>query len=283
MTAPDVPIHEIRSTARPLASFAREYLQYRDLLFFFVWRDFKVRFYHTLLGIAWAVLVPVTQMLIFGVIFGKVAKLPSNGIDPFVFYLCALVPWQYFAAALTSSSQSLVSQSHLLTKVYFPRLFIPVGSCLASGVDFAVALLLLLTVLGFGGFAPGASLVWVPVLWLLMFTTAVGAGTGLSALAVRYRDVRFVVPFLVQVWMYASVLLPFSALPEDWGVWRYAYALNPMVGIIEGFRWTFLEAQMIEATPPWSLLALGLPATVLFAYAGLAYFHRVERKFADAV
>ncbi len=283
MTAPDVPITEIRSTPRSLSAFSREYLQYRDLLYFFVWRDIKVRYKQTLLGIAWAVLVPVTQMLIFGVIFGKVAKLPSNGIDPFVFYLCALVPWQYFAGALTSSSQSLVSQSHLLTKVYFPRLFIPIGACLSSGVDFAVAFALMLGVLWVGGIGLGGNLALVPLFWLLMFVSAAGVGSGLSALAVRYRDVRFIVPFLVQVWMYASVLLPFDALPEQWGAWRYAYALNPMVGVLEGFRWALLESQMIDATPPWPLLLLGLPATLAFVYLGLAYFHRVERKFADSV
>ncbi len=283
MTAGDAPITQILSTRRSFAAFVREYFQYRDLLYFFVWRDIKVRYKQTLLGVAWAVLVPFTQMLIFGVVFGKVARLPSNGVDPFVFYLCALVPWQYFANALTNGSQSLVSQSHLLTKVYFPRLFIPVAACLAGAVDFAVALVLLLAVLLATGASLGANLTLVPLFWLLMFVSATGVSSGLSALAVRYRDVRFIVPFLVQVWMYASVLLPFDALPERWGIWRYAYALNPMVGILEGFRWSLLQDQMLDATPPWRLLVLGLPATLAFVYVGLSYFHRVERKFADSV
>lgn len=283
MSAPGVPMTEIRSTRRSFQAFAREYLQYRDLLFFFVWRDIKVRYKQTLLGVAWAVLVPVTQMLIFGVIFGKVAKLPSNGIDPFLFYLCALVPWQYFAGALTGASQSLVAQSHLLTKVYFPRLFIPVGACLASAVDFAIAFALLLVALLLGGMLPDANLLWVPVFWLLMFVTAAGVGCGLSALAVRYRDVRFIVPFLVQIWMYASVLLPFGALPERWGALRYLYALNPMVGVLEGFRWALLRDQMVDASSPWLLLLLGLPVTCAAIFGGLAYFHRVERKFADSI
>lgn len=279
----EAPITMIESTATPLRRFGAEYWRYRDLLFFLTWRDVKVRYKQTLLGVAWAVLVPITQMLIFGVIFGKVARLPSNGLDPFVFYLSALVPWQYFSNALTSSSGSLVAQSNLLTKVYFPRLYIPMSACVASGVDFAIAFVMMLLVLFGFGIVPADSIVFVPVLVAYFFLIAFGAGTFLSALAVRYREVRFIVPFLVQIWMYASVLLPFGQLPQSWGALRYVYALNPMVGGIEAFRWSLLRHEMADPSSPWGLVLLGLPATLALLVAGLRYFHRVERKFADAV
>lgn len=279
----DATLTLIESTPTPASRFLAEYWRYRDLLFFLTWRDVKVRYKQTLLGVAWAVLVPITQMLIFGVIFGKVAKLPSNGLDPFVFYLCALVPWQYFANALTASSGSLVAQSNLLTKVYFPRLFIPVSACVASGIDFAIAFVMMLVVLLGFGIVPSTSLALIPFLVLLLFLNAVGAGTFFAALSVRYRDVRFVVPFMVQIWMYASVLLPFSQLPEQWGVWRYLYALNPLVGVIEAFRWALLHHEMADATAPWMLLMLGMPVTVTLLVVGSLYFHRTERKFADVV
>lgn len=279
----EAPITFIESGQATARHFLGEYWHYRDLLYFLTWRDVKVRYKQTLLGVAWAVLVPIIQMLIFGVIFGKVAKLPSNGLDPFVFYLCALVPWQFFANALTASSGSLVAQSHLLTKVYFPRLFIPVSACFASGIDFTISFgMMLLVILGFG-FVPAETIVFVPLIIGLFFLNAVGVGMLFAALSVRYRDVRFVVPVLVQIWMYASVLLPFSQLPESWGIWRYLYALNPLVGEIEAFRWCLLHHEMADASQPWMLLVLGMPATVLFLVVGLRYFHRMERKFADAV
>lgn len=277
------PITHIDSAPTPASSFLSEYWRYRDLLYFLTWRDIKVRYKQTLLGVGWAVLVPITQMLIFGVIFGKVAQLPSNGLNPFVFYLCALVPWQFFANALSASSGSLVAQSNLLTKVYFPRLFIPMSACLASGIDFAIAfVMMLLVLLGFGITPTMSSLLVVPLV-VLFFFNAVGAGTLLSALAVRYRDIRFIVPFLIQIWMYSSVLLPFSHLPERWGVVRYLYALNPLVGGIEAFRWCLLHQEMTDPSPPWVILTLGLPGTALLLVVGLRYFHRVERKFADSV
>lgn len=279
----ETQITYIESEPSSAGDFLGEYWRYRDLLYFLTWRDVKVRYKQTLLGVSWAVLVPLTQMLIFGVIFGKVAKLPSNGLDPFVFYLCALVPWQFFANAITASSGSLVAQSNLLTKVYFPRLFIPVSACVASGIDFAISFaMMLLVILGFGIVPADTLILTLPIIGLF-FLNAVGAGTLFAALAVRYRDIRFVVPVLVQIWMYASVLLPFSQLPESWGVWRYLYALNPLVGEIEAFRWCLVHHEMIDASPPLMLLALGMPATVMLLVVGLRYFHRMERKFADVV
>jgi lipopolysaccharide transport system permease protein len=279
----EAPITLIEPTRRLTPLLLREYWHYRDLLYFLVWRDVKVRYKQTLLGVGWAILVPLTQMVIFGVIFGKVARLSSDGLDPFLFYLCGLVPWQYFSNSLTLSSGSLVAQSHLMTKVYFPRLFIPLSACLASGVDLAIAFALLIGVMLCLGLLPAATVVLVPLLIVIAFAVSLGAGLALSALSVKYRDVRFVVPFLVQVWMYGSVLLPFSQLPEQWGAWRYLYALNPMVGVIESFRWCLLHPEMEGVNPPWLLLAMGIPATLLLLATGIRVFHRTERQFADTV
>jgi len=269
-------------TRRPAVDLG-ECWHFRDLLYFLTWRDVKVRYKQTLLGVAWAILVPLTQMAIFGVIFGKVAKLPSDGLDPFLFYLAALVPWQYFAGALGQSSASLVNSAHLLTKIYFPRLFIPLAVSLAGLVDFAIAFAMLLVGMLWLGIIPAPSLVLIPVLLLLTLATSLGAGLMLSALNVKYRDVKFIVPFLIQIWMYASVLLPFSKLPESWGAWRYLYGLNPMAGIIESFRWCLLHHEMSAVTPPWALLAMGLPTTAGLLVFGFLYFQRTERLFADSV
>jgi len=191
--------------------------------------------------------------------------------------------WQYFSNALTLSSGSLVAQSHLMTKVYFPRIFIPLSACVASGVDLVIAFALLVVVILCLGIVPASTIVLTPLLVLLAFANALGAGLALSALSVKYRDIRFVVPFIVQIWMYGSVLLPFSQLPEPWGAWRYLYAVNPMVGIIEGFRWSLLHPAMEGAGPPWLLLAMGMPATLLLVATGIRVFHRTERQFADTV
>jgi lipopolysaccharide transport system permease protein len=279
----EAPITLIEPTRRLTPLLLREYWHYRDLLYFLIWRDVKVRYKQTLLGVGWAILVPLTQMVIFGVIFGKVAKLSSDGLNPFLFYLCALVPWQYFSNSVTLSSGSLVAQSHLMTKVYFPRLFIPLSACLASAVDLGIAFALLVGVMLCLGMLPAATVVLVPLLIVIAFAASLGTGLALSALSVKYRDVRFVVPFVVQVWMYGSVLLPFSQLPEQWGAWRYLYALNPMVGVIESFRWCLLHPEMEGVNPPWLLLAMGIPATLLLLAAGIRVFHRTERQFADTV
>jgi lipopolysaccharide transport system permease protein len=279
----ETPITLIEPTRSLTPLLLREYWHYRDLLYFLTWRDVKVRYKQTLLGVGWAVLVPLTQMVIFGVIFGKIARFSSDGLNPFLFYLCGLVPWQYFSNALTLSSGSLVAQSHLMTKVYFPRIFIPLSACVASVVDLAIAFALLVGVILCLGMLPASTIALVPLLVLLAFANALGAGLTLSALSVKYRDIRFVVPFIVQIWMYGSVLLPFSQLPEQWGVWRYLYALNPMVGVIEGFRWCLLHPAMEGAATPWLLLAMGMPATLLLLTTGIQIFHRTERQFADTV
>jgi len=278
-----VPVTIIEPIKSSIALDWGELLRCRDLLYFLILRDVKVRYKQTLLGVGWAIIVPLTQMAIFGVIFGRVARLPSDGLNPFLFYLAALVPWQYFANALSASSTSLVTYSHLLTKIYFPRLSIPLGVCIANLVDFAIALAMLLLVMLGMRILPASSVILIPLLMVVAFVTALGTGLLLSAMNVKYRDVKFIVPFLIQIWMYGSVVLPFSQIPEDWGAWRYLYGLNPMAGVIEGFRWSLLHPEMSQVDPPWLLFTMGLPVTFFLLFFGLHYFRRTERLFADIV
>ncbi|MDB4433328.1 ABC transporter permease [bacterium] len=277
------PVTIIEPTKGPLALDWGELWRYRDLLYFLILRDLKVRYKQTLLGVGWAVLVPLTQMAILGVIFGKVARLPSDGLNPFLFYLAGLVPWQYFANALSTSSTSLVTYSQLLTRIYFPRLSIPIAICIANLVDFAIAFAMLLLVMLGMGILPASTIVFVPLVMGVAFVTTLGTGLLLSAMNVKYRDVKFVVPFLIQIWMYVSVVLPFSQIPENWGAWRYLYGLNPMVGVIECFRWSLLHPEMSQVDPPWLLFMMGLPVTFFLLFFGLHYFRRTERVFADVV
>lgn len=254
----------------------RELWAYRGLFTFLVWRDVKVRYAQTVLGAGWAILQPVLTMLVFTVIFGTFAGIPSDGAPYAVFSLAALVPWTYFSTALAGASNSLVSSSNLITKVYFPRLVIPVAPVLAGLVDFAIAFVILLLVMLGYGIVPG--LLALPVLALLVFAamlTAAGVGCWLAALNIQYRDVKYVTPFLVQVWMYASpVVYPMSMVPERY---RALYALNPLAGIIEGFRAALLGTGEI----PWPMIGVSLGAGVVLFVSGAIYFRRMERVFAD--
>lgn len=221
-----------------------EMWRYRDLLFFLIWRDIKVKYKQTLLGFAWAVLVPVCTMVVFGVVFGKIGKLASNGLPHNIFYFAGLVPWYYFANSLTMSSNSLVGQAHLLTKIYLPRLFIPLSACVATFADFTIAFIVLIIMMFCYGIVPAVTIILVPLLMFIAFATVFGTGLILSSLNVKYRDIKYVVPFLIQMWMYCSVLLPFSSIPQELGVWRYAYGLNPMAGVVEGCRWCLMNHKM---------------------------------------
>lgn len=254
----------------------RELWAYRGLFWFLVWRDIKIRYAQTVLGAGWAILQPVLTMVVFTVIFGRFANIPSDGVPYAVFSLAALVPWTYFSSALTGSSNSLVSNTNLITKVYFPRLVIPVAPVLAGLVDFAIAFVILLGVMLAYGFFPG--LVAWPVLVVLVAATtltAAGVGCWLAALNIQYRDVKYVTPFLVQVWMYASpIVYPMSIVPERY---RAVYALNPLAGIIEGFRSALLGTGRV----PWSMIAISLAAGVVLFLSGAVYFRRTERLFAD--
>jgi lipopolysaccharide transport system permease protein len=260
----------------PLGINWRELWTYRELLYFMVWRDVKVRYRHAVLGMAWAGLQPLLTMLIFTVIFGRLASMPSDGRPYALFTLAALAPWTYFVTAVAAGANALVGSEHLISKVYFPRLLIPAGAVLTPLVDFAITLVLLAIALAWYGLAPGAAVLLLPLFVGLAVMTALAASLWLSAMNVLYRDVRFVVPFLLQFWMFASpVVYPASAVPE---AWRFVYGLNPMVTVVEGFRWTVL------GTP------LSLPmavASVLVAAGGLAggliYFRRMEGMFADVL
>jgi lipopolysaccharide transport system permease protein len=223
----------------------REMWEYRELLYFFVWRNMKVRYRQTLLGFTWAVVNPVVNTIAFTIIFGNVAKLPSDGLPPPVFFMIALSLWRYFAATLSSVSNSLVGSANLLTKIYFPRLLIPLNTCISGLADYFIALGILLALMLWFHVVPAASVLLLPVLLLLTVATALGVGLFFAALNVRYRDVGQIVPFLTSIWMYASVIIPFSGIPARWGIWRYLYGLNPMAGIIEGCRWCFAHHVMM--------------------------------------
>lgn len=253
----------------------RELWAYRNLFLFLVWRDIKVRYAQTVLGAGWAILQPVLAMAVFTLIFGNFAKIPSDGVPYPVFSLAALVPWIYFSTALTTASNSLIANPNLITKVYLPRLVIPFAPVLAGLVDFAIALVILFAMMLAFGIVPSSGVALLPILVLIMMMAAAGIGCLLAALNVQYRDVKHIVPFLVQVLMFASpIVYPMSLVPE---AYRVAYALNPMAGVIEGFRSVLLGTNSIS----WPLLSVSAVSSVVFLTIGALYFRRMERIFAD--
>jgi len=250
---------------------------YRELLYFLTWRDIKVRYKQAALGVAWAVFQPLLTMVIFSVIFGQLAKLPSDGIPYPVFSYVALLPWQLFAGALQRSGVSLVGNSNLLTKVYFPRLIIPFSAVAAGFVDFVIAFAVLLGLMAWFGIKPTWMMVTLPAFVLLAMLSALAVGLWLSALNVQYRDVQQMIPFLIQAWMYASPVAYSTNLVPS-GPWRIVYGLNPMAGVIQGFRWALLGAP-----PPNELTFLSVAVVCVLLVTGLLYFRRMERTFADVV
>lgn len=250
---------------------------YRELLYFFVWREVKVRYKQTALGVAWAVLQPVLTMVVFTVFFGRLARMPSEGYPYEVYTFCALLPWQLFAFALSESSSSVVRLQGVVTKVYFPRLIIPISAVCVGVVDFVLAFGVLLGLMAWYGVWPGLGILTVPFWVLFAVATALAAGLWLSALNVRYRDIRYTVPFIAQLWMLASpVVYPTSLVPE---AWRALYALNPMVGVVDGFRWALLGQAIL---PIDTIAVSGLVVAVMLT-GGLFYFRRMERSFADII
>ena len=255
----------------------RELFQYRELLYFLVWRDIKVRYKQTVLGAAWAIIQPFMTMIVFSLFFGRLAGVPSEGVPYPIFSYAALVPWIFFANGVTGSANSLVGSSHLITKVYFPRLVIPISSVLSGIPDFLLAFLVLLGMMLFFGIPPTYNIVWLPLLLALAFVTAIGVGLWLSALNVQFRDVRYAVPFLIQLWLFATpIAYPSSLVPENL---RPLYALNPMVGVVEGFRWALLDT----ATAPGPMVAISALVAVVLLASGLVYFRGMEDSFADVV
>jgi lipopolysaccharide transport system permease protein len=255
----------------------RDLWEYRELLYFLAWRDIKVRYKQTVLGASWAILQPFFTMVVFSLFFGRLAGIPSEGLPYPIFSYAALVPWQFFAHGLTSSSDSVVSSANLIRKVYFPRLVIPMAAVGSGIVDFGLAFLVLLGMMAFYGIVPTANVVWLPLLLLLALVTSLGAGLWLTAMNVQFRDVRYMVPFLVNAWMFATpIAYPSSLLDEPW---RRLYGINPMVGVVEGFRWALLATD----TQPGSMILVSAVVAVGLLISGAYYFRRMEKSFADVV
>jgi len=255
----------------------RELWDYRELLYFFVWRDVKVRYKQTALGAAWALLQPFFSMVVFTIFLGRLAKLPSDGIPYPIFTYTALVPWMFFSNGVGFSSNCLVGSANMLKKVYFPRLILPAATVLAGLVDLAISMLLLLVLMLYYGVAPRTSMVWLPVFVLLALTVSLGCGLWLAALNVYYRDVRYAVPFLMQIWLFATpVVYPSSLIREPW---RTLYGLNPMTGVVEGFRWAALGI----GKPQVPMTLVSAAAAGLMLLGGMLYFRHRERSFADVV
>jgi lipopolysaccharide transport system permease protein len=271
------PLHVHIEPARGWAGLRlNELWEYRELFYFLTWRDIKVRYKQTALGAAWAILQPFLTMVVFSAFLGRLARVPSDGVPYPLFAYTALLPWSYFAGSLDQSTNSVVNSAQLVRKVYFPRLAMPVSAALSGLVDLAIAFTVLVPMLAYYGIHPTAAVCWLPGFLLLAMVAALGAGIWLSALNVEYRDVRYVVPFLTQFWMFATpIVYPSSLLKPPW---RTLYGLNPMVGVVEGFRWVLLGT-----SPPRAMLALSAAVAVVVFLGGAYYFRRVERNFADVV
>lgn len=257
----------------------RDLWRYRELAFFLTWRDIKVRYKQTLLGAAWAIIQPLMQMIVFNFLFGDIADIPTDGIPRPVFTYSALLVWNLFSGALSDAGRSLVASRNMITKVYFPRLLIPLSAVLSGVVDFAIAFLILMGMMFYYGISPTISIVTLPLFLVLALVTALGIGLWLSALNVNYRDIRYVIPFLTQFWLLASpVAYPLSEIPDTW---RWLYSLNPMVAVVEGFRWAIVgQGSTYDAMP---LLWVSILSSLALLISGLFYFRRMERTFADMV
>lgn len=272
-----VPYLRIEPSQGWVALKLSELWEYRELLYFLIWRDIKVRYKQTALGAAWAVIQPLFTMLLFSLFFGKLAKMPSDGIPYPIFSYAALVPWTFFVHGLSQTTNSLVGSSNLITKVYFPRLVIPLASVLSGLVDFMLAFSLLIVMMLYYGIVPTMNALWLPLFLLLALVTSLGVGLWLSVLNVEYRDVRYVLPFITQFWMFATpIVYPSSLLSEPW---RTIYGLNPMVGVVEGFRWALLGT----GSSPGPMIAVSALAALGILVGGTFYFRRMEKRFADLV
>ena len=253
----------------------RELIDYRDLFIFWVWRSIKVRYAQSALGIGWAVIQPVFSMLVFTVVFGKLAKMDSDGVPYALFSFTALVPWTFFANSVTESTGSLIQNANMISKIYFPRIILPMAAVLSKLVDFLIALLLLFGLMAWFRVAPSWNVVFLPLLILMMMMTASGIGIWLTAMAIQYRDIKYGINFVVQLLMYAApVVYPASLIPDKY---QHAYAINPMVGVIEGFRAALLSTRPM----PWDLIAIGAMSSTVFLLIAVAYFRSKERLFAD--
>jgi lipopolysaccharide transport system permease protein len=255
----------------------KEVWEYRELLYFLSWRDIKVRYKQTVLGAAWAVLQPFLTMVVFSIFFGNLAGVPSDEVPYPIFSYAALVPWMFFANGLTKSTQSLVSGGNMVKKIYFPRLLMPIAAVFSGLVDFVLAFLVLLAMMLYFDILPTMAVIWLPLLLLLGLVTSLGVGMWLTAMNVQFRDIRYVMPFIVQVWMFATTIAyPSSLLDQPW---RTLYALNPMVGVVEGFRWALLGVD----TQPGPMIVVSSLVAIGLLVSGAFYFRRMEKSFADVV
>ncbi len=255
----------------------QELWEYRELLYFLIWKDIKVRYKQTILGGTWAIIQPFFTMVVFSLFFGKLAKVPSDGLPYPLFSYAALVPWNFFANGLQQASNTLVGNSNLITKVYFPRMAMPIASVLSGLVDFILAFIVLIGMIFYFGLAPTGNIVWLPLFLMLSFITALGVSLWLSALYVQFHDVRHIIPFLTQLWLFATpIAYPSSLLAEPW---RTLYGINPMTGVVEGFRWALLGT---KTAPGPIILVSGVVAMGLLL-SGAFYFRRMEKTFADVV
>ena len=255
----------------------RELWNYRELLYFLTWRDVKVKYKQTVLGASWAIIQPFFTMIVFSLFFGRLAKIPSEGIPYPIFSYSALVPWTFFANGLNMGSNSLVSGSNLLKKIYFPRLIMPLATVFSGLVDFSLSFAVLLIMMFHYGLMGTVNIVWIPFFLLLAFMTSLGVSLWLSAMNVQFRDVKYVIPFLAQIWMFATPIAYPSTLLH--GVWRTLYGLNPMVGVVEGFRWALLGTH----TAPGPMIIVSTAASSALLITGAYYFKRMEKSFADVV
>ncbi len=272
-----IPHLRIRPSRGWTALKLRDVWEYRELLYFLVWRDVKVRYKQTALGVIWVALQPLATTIIFTLIFGNLAKMPSDNLPYAVFALAGLLPWNYFAGAVGKGSVSLVGSANLISKVYFPRLIIPLSGVLGGLVDFAIVFCLLAGLLAFYGYYPALSWLLLPFFLLLAIATALGVSLWLSALNVQYRDIGYLIPFFIQLWFFATpVVYPSSLIPPPWNV---VYALNPMVGVVDGFRWALFG----KGSAPGPILILSIGAVIVVLISGLYVFKRMERTFADVV
>jgi lipopolysaccharide transport system permease protein len=278
LTKPEPATVYIRPAGGLAALNLRDLWTYRELIYFMIWRDLKVRYKQTLLGAAWAVIQPLLTMLVFNFLFNNVAKLPSDGIPYPIFSYTALLPWGLFSTALNSASRSLTSNHNMITKIYFPKLILPMASVLAGLVDFAIAFVILIGLMVYYQVTPSLTALWaVPVFLLLSVITALGVALWLSAINVKYRDVGYALPFLTQFWMFITPVAYSSKVISE--KWQIIYALNPMAGVVNGFRWALLGS----GNPPDILVAISTGIALVVLFTGLVYFRNMERTFADTI
>jgi lipopolysaccharide transport system permease protein len=272
-----LPITRIEATKGWVSLRLRELWEYRELLYFLIWRDIKVRYKQTVLGASWAIIQPFFTMVVFSLFFGKLAKIPSDGIPYPIFSYAALVPWSFFANGLNQASNSLVGNSNLINKVYFPRMTMPIASVLGGIVDFVLAFVMLIGMIFYYNMVPTMNVIWLPFFLMLAFITSLGASLWLSAMYVQFHDVRHIIPFLTQIWLFATpIAYPSSLLSEPW---RTIYGINPMVGVVEGFRWALLGT----GTAPGPIIIVSSLAALGLLLSGAFYFRRMEKTFADVV